>query len=140
MGINAGAFLGILLCGYLGEKVGWHWGFGLAGIFMFFGMLQFYFAQEIFGSIGLKPEKKVNNSEEKDKTPITSVEWDRILVILVFSAATIFFWWAFEQAGGSMTIFANDYTERNLTGDSAAIFKTVNTIITIVPMLSLIHI
>ena len=134
MGINAGAFLGILLCGYLVEKVGWHWGFGLAGIFMFFGMLQFYFAQEIFGSIGLKPEKKVNNSEEKVKTPITIVEWDRILVILVFSAATIFFWWAFEQAGGSMTIFANDYTERNLTGDSAAIFKTVNTIITIVPM------
>ena len=55
MGINCGAFLGILLCGYLGEKVGWHWGFGLAGIFMFFGMLQFYFAQNIFGSIGLKP-------------------------------------------------------------------------------------
>ena len=37
MGINAGAFLGILLCGYIGEKVGWHWGFGLAGIFMFLG-------------------------------------------------------------------------------------------------------
>ena len=134
MGINAGAFLGILLCGYLGEKVGWHWGFGLAGIFMFFGMLQFYYAQEIFGSIGLKPEKNAKNSEEKVKTPITKVEWDRILVILVFSAATIFFWWAFEQAGGSMTIFANDYTERNLTGESATIFKTVNTIITIVPM------
>ena len=134
MGINAGAFLGILLCGYLGEKVGWHWGFGLAGIFMFFGMLQFYYAQEIFGSIGLKPEKKAKNSDEIVKTPITSVEWDRISVILVFSAATIFFWWAFEQAGGSMTIFANDYTERNLTGESATIFKTVNTIITIVPM------
>ena len=39
MGINCGAFLGILLCGYLGEKIGWHIGFGLAGIFMFFGML-----------------------------------------------------------------------------------------------------
>ena len=116
MGINAGAFLGILLCGYLGEKVGWHWGFGLAGIFMFFGMLQFYYAQEIFGSIGLKPEKKAKNSDEKVKTPITSVEWDRISVILVFSAATIFFWWAFEQAGGSMTIFANDYTSYMLSG------------------------
>src|SRR5690606_21323665 len=33
MGINAGAFLGILLCGYIGEKVGWHYGFGLAGVF-----------------------------------------------------------------------------------------------------------
>ena len=141
MGINCGAFLGILLCGYLSEKVGWHWGFGLAGIFMFFGMLQFYFAQNIFGSIGLKPEKKVDKeNEEKTKTPITSVEWDRILVILVFSAATIFFWWAFEQAGGSMTIFANDYTERNLTGESSFIFKTVNTIITIVPMVVITYV
>ena len=132
MGINCGAFLGILLCGYLGEKVGWHWGFGLAGIFMFFGMLQFYFAQTIFGDVGLKPQKKVNDSNvEKTSSWPTSVEWDRISVILVFSAATIFFWWAFEQAGGSMTIFAGDYTERNLSGDSSLIFKTVNTIITI---------
>ena len=141
MGINCGAFLGILLCGYLGETIGWHWGFGLAGIFMFFGMLQFYFAQNIFGSIGLKPEKKKDlKSEDKTKTPITGVEWDRIIVILVFSAATIFFWWAFEQAGGSMTIFANDYTERNLTGESSMIFKTVNTIITIVPMVVITYV
>jgi proton-dependent oligopeptide transporter, POT family len=48
MGVNAGAFFGILLCGYLGEKVGWSWGFGLAGIFMFFGLLQFWLAQNIF--------------------------------------------------------------------------------------------
>ena len=141
MGINCGAFLGILLCGYLGEKVGWHWGFGLAGIFMFFGMLQFYFAQNIFGSIGLKPEKRKElKSEDKSNTPITGFEWDRIIVILVFSAATIFFWWAFEQAGGSMTIFANDYTERNLTGESSMIFKTVNTIITIVPMVVITYV
>ncbi len=57
MGVNAGAFLGILLCGYLGEKVGWSIGFGLAGIFMFFGMLQFWLSQDIFGDIGLKPKK-----------------------------------------------------------------------------------
>ena len=59
MGINAGAFLGILLCGYIGEKVGWNYGFGLAGIFMFFGMLQFSFAQKIFGTIGtFSPKRK----------------------------------------------------------------------------------
>ncbi len=57
MGVNAGAFLGILLCGYLGETVGWSLGFGLAGIFMLFGLLQFWFAQGIFGDIGLKPTK-----------------------------------------------------------------------------------
>ena len=136
MGINCGAFLGILLCGYLGETIGWHWGFGVAGIFMMFGMLQFYFAQNIFGSIGLKPEKKVKEVDEiKIHSPISSIELDRILVILVFSVATIFFWWAFEQAGGSMTIFANDYSNRNLTGEASLIFKIVNTLITIVPML-----
>jgi POT family proton-dependent oligopeptide transporter len=46
MGINSGAFLGILMCGYIGETIGWHWGFGLAGIFMFFGTLQFFFAKK----------------------------------------------------------------------------------------------
>ena len=141
MGINCGAFLGILLCGYLGETIGWHWGFGVAGIFMFFGMLQFYLTQNIFGSIGLKPEKKINKVNEiKNNSSINSIEMDRILVILIFSAATIFFWWAFEQAGGSMTIFANDYTDRNLTGEASLIFKTVNTIITIVPMLVITYV
>ena len=57
MGINSGAFLGILLCGYIGESVGWHYGFGLAGIFMLVGMLQFHFAQDIFGKIGLLLKK-----------------------------------------------------------------------------------
>ena len=57
MGVNAGAFLGILLCGYLGEKVGWSIGFGLAGIFMLFGTIQFWMAQNIFGDVGKKPKK-----------------------------------------------------------------------------------
>src|SRR5690554_4543042 len=64
MGINAGAFLGSLLCGYLGEKYGWHLGFGLAGIFMFFGMLQFYFGQKIFGVIGNNPKEKLSEVTE----------------------------------------------------------------------------
>jgi proton-dependent oligopeptide transporter, POT family len=58
MGVNSGAFFGILLCGYLGEKVGWGYGFGLAGIFMFLGTLQFWLSQNIFGDIGLIPVKK----------------------------------------------------------------------------------
>ena len=63
MGVNAGAFFGILLCGYLGEKVGWGYGFGLAGIFMFFGMIQFWLSQRIFGNIGLKPNKDSKENE-----------------------------------------------------------------------------
>ena len=141
MGINAGAFLGILLCGYIGEKVGWHLGFGLAGIFMFLGMLQFWFAQKIFGTIGLSPKQIEKARTEKEnvtpKSGFTKVEIDRLLVIVVFSVFTIFFWWAFEQAGGSMTIFAKDFTQRTLVGDASIIFKVANTIITLVPMVIL---
>lgn len=143
MGVNAGAFLGILLCGYIGEKVGWHYGFGLAGIFMFFGMLQFYFAQQIFGDIGLEPVKETNVTPlaEKSEEEITKgkkdakIVKDRLLVIGVFTFFTILFWWAFEQAGGSMTIFAKDYTNLQLEGNGALIFKIVNTVLTVVPLL-----
>ncbi|MDP4283924.1 MAG: peptide MFS transporter [Bacteroidota bacterium] len=149
MGINAGAFLGILLCGYIGEMVGWNFGFGLAGIFMFFGMLQFAFAQKIFGSIGLSPKKEEELAEVNEyANPVTEeiveeshqskkITRDRIIVIVVFSFFTIFFWMAFEQAGGSMTIFAKDYTNRALLGNSASIFKWSNTLLVIIPMIIL---
>ena len=141
MGINCGAFLGILLCGYLGEKIGWHIGFGLAGIFMFFGLMQFWFAQSIFGKIGRKPNSNNSNKYELELSQkITRIEWDRIFVIIIFSFATIFFWWAFEQAGGSMTIFAKDYTSRNLYGNHSLIFKLTNTLITIVPLIVMTYV
>lgn len=67
MGVNAGAFIGIMLCGWVGEKVGWSYGFGLAGVFMLLGMLQFYFAQPLFGNVGDKPEKnQVNQDAVRD--------------------------------------------------------------------------
>jgi POT family proton-dependent oligopeptide transporter len=149
MGINAGAFLGILLCGYIGEKVGWSYGFGLAGIFMFFGMMQFAFAQKIFGSLGLSPRQEeklalidphANLVTEEiiiESKQSKKISRDRILVIIVFSLFTIFFWMAFEQAGGSMTIFAKDYTNRVLSGSSANIFKWVNSLIVLSAMLIL---
>jgi len=149
MGVNAGAFLGIMLCGYIGENYSWSLGFGLAGIFMFLGMLQFYFTQSIFGSIGLAPSKKealkiedigkdgdqdfVVKESEDDDTP-RNIIVDRFIAVLIFMFFNIFFWAAFEQAGGSMTIFASEYTERNLTGGYGTLFKYIDAILTIVPM------
>jgi len=84
MGVNAGAFFGILLCGYLGEKVGWSIGFGLAGVFMLFGLLQFYFTQNIFGDIGLKPLKTrdivIDKDDVDNRVPFTL--WQVIVVLL----------------------------------------------------------
>lgn len=140
MGINSGAFLGMLLCGYIGERVGWHYGFGLAGIFMFFGMIQFYFGQKIFGVIGEepgtkhKPEEEVQNIQEEDDTPKNVVR-DRLIVVAVLMISSIFFFFAFEQAGGSMTIFAKDYTQRVLSGNAGTIFKWVDAGLTIFPIL-----
>jgi len=139
MGINAGAFLGMLLCGYIGEKIGWHYGFGLAGIFMLFGMLQFYFATHYFGTIGETHKEHVENvekhiEEEDEKIP-AKVRRDRLVVVGVFMFFSIFFFLAFEQAGGSMSIFAKDYTQRVLTGSAGATFKWVDSILTVFPML-----
>lgn len=141
MGINAGAFLGMLLCGYIGEKIGWHYGFGLAGVFMFFGMLQFYFARRYFGVIGGTPtETKAQDAknaeaatgEEEKLSP--KVIRDRLIVICVLIFFSIFFWLAFEQAGGSMNIFARDYTQRVLDGNSATLFKWIDAALTLFPL------
>ncbi|MFD1094161.1 peptide MFS transporter [Salegentibacter chungangensis] len=90
MGVNAGAFFGMMLCGYLAEKIGWSWGFGLAGIFMFLGTLQFWLAKPLFGNVGGVPKKTgkeedVTENEKhelvKDKhNPFTLL--DKILILI----------------------------------------------------------
>jgi proton-dependent oligopeptide transporter, POT family len=205
MGVNAGAFLGIMLCGYLGETLGWSYGFGLAGIFMLLGMIQFYFAQNIFGEIGKKPLKLEKGEIEKPKlefegdklnpfslldkiliftTASIGIIWiindpiskiagvnflkfgdydaanhiiigavimflfllisrivrypkitrDRMIAIITFAVFMILYNASFEQAGGSMTIFAKQYTNRILSGGYATAFNIVDMIITVVPI------
>ena len=93
MGVNAGAFLGIMLCGWVGERVGWSFGFGLAGIFMLLGMIQFYYAQPLFGEIGDVPknsnEKLSVKEATKDKlNPFLPVDY--FLIIVFVLSALIF--------------------------------------------------
>jgi len=217
MGVNAGAFFGMMLCGYLAENFGWSWGFGLAGIFMFLGMLQFLLAKDLFGSIGARPTKvyevelpqNINEespalTEEKSVVeklnPFTLLDYaliglssvggllylfndplskigeinllpfkmggldgssvivlaalilffvllvsrvsryipivrDRIIAVAIFGLFTVFFFAAFEQSLGSMTLFARDYTNRDLVGSSAMIFKVVDALLTTVPLI-----
>jgi POT family proton-dependent oligopeptide transporter len=136
MGINSGAFLGIMLCGYTGEKVSWSFGFGLAGVFMFLGMVMFYFGQSILGEHGTRAKalRQTNFKFTGDEQVDPVVVRDRLIVIGVLSFFTIFFWMAFEQAGGSMAIFAKDYTGRIMSGSNASLFFWTNTVLTIVPL------
>ena len=87
MGVNSGAFFGMMLCGYLAERIGWSWGFGLAGVFMLLGTIQFWFAKPLFGSIGCEPRKQETKEttndakqEEEKLNPFTTL--DKILVAL----------------------------------------------------------
>jgi POT family proton-dependent oligopeptide transporter len=57
-----------------------------------------------------------------------------MFAVVIFAFFIIFFWASFEQAGGSMSIFAKDYTNRVLSGNSALIFNIVDIIITVVPI------
>jgi POT family proton-dependent oligopeptide transporter len=204
MGVNSGAFFGIVLCGYLGEQVGWNWGFGLAGIFMLFGLIQFWLSQNIFGDIGLKPVKKEvtltdENNDKLNPFPVwqlaliglmtilglvwiifepakiitngaldvfnfdvmglsgnnftiliaillflfllvyrlmnySQITKEKMIAVSFFAFLTIFFWAIFEQSPGTLTIFANDYTNRILDGNAGMIFKIVNAAIVVVPL------
>ena len=70
MGINIGAFAGQLVTGFLGEAVGWHYGFGAAGVGMFLGLVFFWLrARTTLGPIGQDivkhPDPKVQAGQER---------------------------------------------------------------------------
>jgi POT family proton-dependent oligopeptide transporter len=127
IGINLGAFMSSLVVGYVGEVYGWHYGFGLAGIGMGLGLIQYL--------IGLKYLKQVGNflgdttdNKEVMNAPLTKVEIDRIVVLLISFLLVIVFWGAFEQAGGLMNIYTMEKTDRFI-GDwqvPASWFQSIN--------------
>ena len=90
MGVNAGAFFGMMLCGYLAKELGWHWGFGLAGIFMLLGTIQFWLAKPLFGNIGDVPSKEkraietarvaASKNEDDKLNPYTTVDIALIII------------------------------------------------------------
>ncbi len=117
IGINVGAFLSSLIVGYVGEVYGWHYGFGLAGICMFFGLIQFIFGQKYLKGVG-EYLGKSDKEEDREalKRPLTKIEKDRVIVLILSFLMVIVFFGAFEQAGGLMNIYAKDYTNRMLMG------------------------
>jgi len=172
MGINFGALLGPLICGYLGEQVNWHYGFGAAGIGMTAGLIQYVIGAKHMGEAGhlkgdaARPENvkratgqflwglagvvvltgAIVGLSSSEILPLTlvgfaqstgvivlllaivfflyvglvackdSTERSRIgLIFLLFLGAAMF-WSGFEQAGSSMNLFAEDYTDRVILG------------------------
>ncbi len=96
MGVNAGAFFGMMLCGYIAERIGWSWGFGLAGVFMLLGTLQFWLSKPLFGKIGGKPSeaketkltKTTQDESEEKPNPFTTI--DKILIAITATIGLAF--------------------------------------------------
>ena len=191
IGINMGAFLAPLIAGTLGEKIGWHWGFGAAGVGMLLAVLLFVRGQHKLGKAGLLPGQDrigrrdwlhivllsalmpplvyaviVTGSalaplwdhigiELKLGIPAaafiaflawqqrtcTREEWHRVLAIVIISVFVIFFWTGFEQAGGTMNLFADQLTDRTLLGWEipASYFQGINPLLIVLlgPLFSL---
>ncbi|NCX95678.1 MAG: MFS transporter [Chitinophagia bacterium] len=189
MGINAGAFLAPFICGYLGEKVDFKWGFLSAGIGMLVSLVVFYFTKDKHivspdgRQLGVTPNKSVKKEEHAPLeilggTPeqgvnankptdggfsgmqigilvggiiaavsllffvahidfwgsliygmtlvapiviitdasLSKIEKERLLVIILIMIFVIFFWMCFEQAGASLTFFAEEQTNRHIFG------------------------
>ncbi len=131
MGINLGALLAGVISGSVTNSFGWKAGFVAAGIGMLISLvMQMAMAQSWLGNIGREPAAKRDLKLKKsaNKEPLTKAEVDRIKVILVMSLFTIVFWAGFEQAGGLMNIYTQQYTDRMMGGFEipAAWFQSLN--------------
>ncbi|MGH9666339.1 MAG: peptide MFS transporter [Bryobacteraceae bacterium] len=186
MGINLGAFLSPLICGYLGQRVNWHLGFAAAGVGMALGLIQYAFGAKHLGEAGLHPSPPESlEAAAKQKRLIrivvvstllaiaivailvsmnalrvtatglsafvgilllalvvavfgwllfggnwTSVERKRFLATFVLFVASALFWSAFEQAGSTLTLFAERSTDTHFFGFSypASWFQSLNSL------------
>ena len=108
IGINIGAFLSALIVGYVGQNIGWHYGFGLAGIGMVIGQAVYVWGQKYLVGVGDYIGAADNPNKEFMDKPLTKIEKDRMIVLFLSFIIIIVFWGAFEQAGGLLNIYANE--------------------------------
>lgn len=126
IGINIGAAGAPLLVGYIGEVYGWHYGFGLAGIGMLIGQIVYIWGQKYLKAVGnFVPVQKIEGT--KSNKPLTKIEKDRIIVLLISFIIVIVFWAAYEQAGGLMNLYTNEKIDRVILGWEipASLFQSV---------------
>jgi POT family proton-dependent oligopeptide transporter len=109
VGINLGAFLAPLVCGTLGEEVGWHYGFSAAGVGMTIGLFIYLVATPSLPEDAFIP---------RDNAPTKLARSDRqaILAILVLMLPVSLFWATYEQQGNTIVLWANDFTDRHVVG------------------------
>ncbi len=200
MGINLGAFLAPLVCGTLGEKLGWHYGFAAAGVGMVLGVLVFLRGQRWLERSGTDAEtrlmrlidwgvvtgvcvalllvvsllvwvgpsleaawREMSHAQrfalavallavvlapgklgKHAPAALSARDYRRILAIFILGVFVVFFWMGFEQAGGTMNLFADQRTDREMFGwvMPATYFQSLNPllILLLAPLFSVLFV
>jgi POT family proton-dependent oligopeptide transporter len=111
MGINIGSLFAPIVCGYLGQKVNWHYGFAAAGVGMVLGLITYVALRDRYlPGIGIAPAKRPDAAVpmrarlSRDERKRVAAIW----IVFLFAAA---FWVSYEQAGSSLNLFADRYID-----------------------------
>jgi POT family proton-dependent oligopeptide transporter len=135
MGVNLGAFFSPIVCGTLGQKVGWHYGFAAAGVGMLVGTFVYWRGSRFL------PKENQNVIKATDEEQAAPQNWVRpLLVIGYLCFVNILFWGVFEQQGNALQVWADEKTNWNLLGLNipSSWFQTLNPffIIVLAPLLN----
>jgi proton-dependent oligopeptide transporter, POT family len=144
MGINLGAFTGPLIAGYLAQRVDWHIGFACAGVGMALGLIQYVLGRQRLqpaiarleaqaGATAAAAKANPTDATTGSGLRFTPDEWKRIGAIVVLFLVATLFWGAYEQAGSTLTLFADRHTRLEVFGFSfpSSWFQTVQPIFVI---------
>ncbi len=116
VGINLGAFVAPLICGYLGQKKNWHYGFAAAGVGMVLGLIQYVWGAKHLKKVGLSPTERKKEKKSTPAAAFTPQEWKRMGAIAILFLFSTLFWGAYEQAGSSLNLFALERTKNTILG------------------------
>ena len=108
IGTNLGAFLAPLVAGTLGEELGWHYGFGAAGVGMLIAL-----AVYARGWRYLPPER-IERTERRSFEPLTRQEWKAVGALILLVIPVTLWWACYEQQGNTIALWASDNTNRTL--------------------------
>jgi POT family proton-dependent oligopeptide transporter len=128
VGVNVGAFMAPLVCGYLGETYGWHYGFGAAGVGMLAGLTIYLLGQNYL------PKERAFVAQQVKDAPRTTRGRDTFLLLLAIGLAVTVFRGAYEQIGNTFALWMRDDVNRTIAGAEigAAMWFSLNPLLVMV--------
>ena len=108
VGINLGAMLAPFVCGTLGERVGWHYGFAAAGVGMCIGLCIYLYA------LPMLPQDELHKSAAAARPPLSRDEWRAILALLILFVPLTLFWATYEQMGNTTILWIDKNVDRTV--------------------------